>query len=746
MKVEHGEKHVLGHSGLQEIKDFEIRNSAHAFKILSSGLYSDKIMAVLREIGCNAYDAHVEFGCTDKPFHVKLPNQLDPQFYIRDFGPGLSHEKVMKLYTTYFASTKQESNDFTGAFGLGSKSPFSYTDAFTITSVHGGKKRIYTAHIGDRGCPVVALMGESDAPEDWAHGLEIGFSVKPQDFTEFSQKAARCYRGFRTIPKVLGGQPIKPLKTIEDFGEYAFLDGENGIFALMGNVLYPIIPEKLRDSGKRDPFLEAGMSMNSMLLRFDIGALQVAASREELQYDPRTQKAITDRLIKAVKDALGELKSLQKDVTTWAEMCKFQETKENITRGIRINSELLKAAGVKDKVMELYNSNYARLPNISSQEATYCIIQEAERGGKPYLKTNRPASATGTDLIEYADNIKIVTGVEKNGYARVKKAYKDNVLAGRTILITPKHKDATPTDLKAIEDKLLKVMPGVDVLPLADFDLPITMKTRRKKGQLLTPDVTVILDGQEVQYGNIPSDRYVYIRKEVRSSWQRRTSKFFLDGVQAPYREGLLEIMPYEWDQIWYRVSDIRKHIKTFDFQKPVEFTKAAARAARFDKRSEWVPFREYAAKQLAKKDHLDALSKLVEDHKPIVDIRFENGQGGPFESLVMMKQWQPKLFAVLEPLLIKRKLMDDIEEVHKRSWAAKDRHYDSKVEPSVLTSYKAIAAALKLTIDTPQFKAATLSMDGKFQMGSGMDYHTLCRIGKVSKDALINVVDAIIL
>ena len=61
MKVQFAENNVLSTGGLGVTQSFQIRTNAHAFKMLSSGLYSDKIGAVLREIGCNAHDAHI--GC-----------------------------------------------------------------------------------------------------------------------------------------------------------------------------------------------------------------------------------------------------------------------------------------------------------------------------------------------------------------------------------------------------------------------------------------------------------------------------------------------------------------------------------------------------------------------------------------------------------------------------------------------------------------------------------------------------------
>lgn len=68
----------------------------HSKIILSSGLYSNKIRAVIRELSCNAVDAHTSAG-NKNPIEVKLPNALDKQFYVKDFGTGLTHDQVMKL-------------------------------------------------------------------------------------------------------------------------------------------------------------------------------------------------------------------------------------------------------------------------------------------------------------------------------------------------------------------------------------------------------------------------------------------------------------------------------------------------------------------------------------------------------------------------------------------------------------------------------------------------------------------------
>ena len=73
---------------------FRIAANKEAFRILSSGLYNDKKLAIIRELSCNAYDSHVMAGKADVPFELHLPTVFEPYFSIKDFGVGLSDVQV----------------------------------------------------------------------------------------------------------------------------------------------------------------------------------------------------------------------------------------------------------------------------------------------------------------------------------------------------------------------------------------------------------------------------------------------------------------------------------------------------------------------------------------------------------------------------------------------------------------------------------------------------------------------------
>ena len=128
---------------------FVIKASPLAFAIMSSNLYSDKIKAIVRELSCNARDAHVAAGKEDVPFDIHLPTYADPTFYIKDYGTGLSKEQIAGdhdehgnfvpgLYQTFFDAPKDKTNDMIGCLGLGSKTPFAYARQFTVESRYNG--------------------------------------------------------------------------------------------------------------------------------------------------------------------------------------------------------------------------------------------------------------------------------------------------------------------------------------------------------------------------------------------------------------------------------------------------------------------------------------------------------------------------------------------------------------------------------------------------------------------------------
>jgi len=279
--------------------EFRIRNSAKAFSILSSGLYSNKIRAIVRELSCNAVDSHVAAGKKDLPFEVHLPSMFEPWFSVKDFGTGLSGDQIVGIYTTYFESSKTDSNDFIGALGLGSKSPFSYTDNFTVTAVKNNIKVIYSAYINDAGIPCVAEMGAETTDEP--NGVEVKFAVTNRnDYYSFQREAAYVFTWFKNKPTITGITDF--VHSSPEYSEENIIPGvhvkkQEGYYShcavLMGNICYPLsaMPHPEKTLGDLAHLLDC-----NLVMEFGIGELDFAASREELSYVPLTINSIKAKL------------------------------------------------------------------------------------------------------------------------------------------------------------------------------------------------------------------------------------------------------------------------------------------------------------------------------------------------------------------------------------------------------------------------------------------------------------------
>ena len=292
--------------------NFTIKASSKMFRILSSGLYSNKIKAVIREVSCNAVDANVDAGNADVPIIVHLPNEVEPHFSIKDQGTGLTPEQMTDIYTSYGTSTKTDRNDQIGALGLGSKSPFSYVDQFTVTTVVDGVKYSYSAFLNGDGEPRLQPFGDGQ-PTDEPNGLEVSFPVNSDDFYSFKQEAEIVFRPFVVQPTIVGNSNCKiksftvQLEGADKDWQLVKDDSESWRnktlqVAVQGNIEYPINTHLIENHVQGTA---AKLLQENFRLTFPIGDLDIAASREELGYD----KTTIDNIVAKIKKVADEIEN-----------------------------------------------------------------------------------------------------------------------------------------------------------------------------------------------------------------------------------------------------------------------------------------------------------------------------------------------------------------------------------------------------------------------------------------------------
>lgn len=434
-------------------KSFTIQASAKAFKILSQGLYSNPHLAIVRELSANAFDSHVAAGNTDKKFDVHLPNYMEPYLSFRDYGVGLSKEDVDSIYTSYFTSTKTQSNDMVGCLGLGSKTPFSYTDSFSVTSFFNGKKYSYTAFINEQGFPAINLMNEEDTTEP--NGMLIYIPVKTQDFSLFYAAATTAYNHYKVKPNITGYSIVfsnrKPVLENEDFALYAVSNSyvPKTYSVIMGNIAYPIDWGQLKNQNTKL------IGNYSLLIKVDIGEVEVTASRESLEYSKTTKQSLESKLLKINAEIIKMFQQQIDAQKNWWDACilasqnpilagsvascKYQGNSLNTCISItkQMNLDV-------SKMYHLYNDNIKLSPNydrdISIDLYTRFAICDLDKGGLPrlkqYMKNNKKA---GKNHIFY-----LVSEDDAKKIQKMIPSYPDDLFVKTSAL--PKIARAKPTN------------------------------------------------------------------------------------------------------------------------------------------------------------------------------------------------------------------------------------------------------------------------------------------------------------
>lgn len=321
MKLRQDDNIVISNTNNE--KRFTIAASAKAFKILSDSLYSRKIEAIVRELSCNAYDSHVQAGWPERPFIITAPNMWQPEFSVEDFGVGLDNDDIENIYTSYFTSTKTESNDVIGALGLGSKTPFSYTDAFNIRSRKNGVEYTYSSYINGMGEPSVSMLSKVDTTEP--NGVKITVPVRQQDFSQFKDDIRKVAKWFKDAPEINGADDItidnRNAVRLHEEEFFWVRRGTQGVYhtdrvvAVMGNVAYQVDSISTTFSEHLTGGEKAWLNENLVYIKFNIGDLDVAASRETISFDEQTIEIFVERLVSCIR---GYSEDIQTEIDSCA--------------------------------------------------------------------------------------------------------------------------------------------------------------------------------------------------------------------------------------------------------------------------------------------------------------------------------------------------------------------------------------------------------------------------------------------
>ena len=322
--------------GGKETIAFGISDDPAFFHVLSTSLYNNPTLAVVRETICNSWDAHIEAGKTNTPIRITI--DTDNFITFRDYGSGIPDELIGSIYGVYGASTKKANSSVTGGFGLGCKSPFAYTDSFQVTSWNQGKMSVYNvakAAIENDGKPGIVPIVTNIPTEE--SGLEVKFQLGKHDVNTFVHYIKSIVFNGEIKAELSTTKLVKTETGISiQQGDYALLDtlgmsfepgsydmsdswyqgymGNSNIFVRYGNVMYPIVssPASEEAVGLILNFMNI-IGADNLVVQAAPDTLAIAPSRETLSNQKLTDDGITtlcvdlvDRMEKEIKAKIPE--------------------------------------------------------------------------------------------------------------------------------------------------------------------------------------------------------------------------------------------------------------------------------------------------------------------------------------------------------------------------------------------------------------------------------------------------------
>jgi hypothetical protein len=317
------------------------------FEMLSKSLYSNPIGSIIREITSNCFDSHKE-AKIDLPVMIKKTYDYDEEsdfISFIDYGVGLSPYRIKTIYMNWFSSTKRETNDLIGGFGLGSKSPLSYQDLFYINTVSNevtlldndakvpycNKLRTiklrenteyqYVFHKGESK-PQLDLLSKQITTKH--KGTEIKLAIKSGDTYKFQSEIGKqlCYFdnvyvegfGVNNIYKIYEGKYFK-YRNVNQYNDEFHI--------ILGKVSYPIDWEQI---GMKPIEIEVGV-------KFEVGEIDVTPSRESLRYTEETKAIVKERIEKALEEIKSLFDNSQVDIDDIFEYLEKRKTKPHIKFG-----------------------------------------------------------------------------------------------------------------------------------------------------------------------------------------------------------------------------------------------------------------------------------------------------------------------------------------------------------------------------------------------------------------------------
>lgn len=362
-----------------------INDTKKAIELLYSQ-YQFPIRTMVQELICNAFDAMQDAGKEDVPISVDLPRALNKyHFIVRDYGNSMTPDQIKNVYMRINASTKSNSNKAIGGFGIGSKTPWAYTESFILTTYVNGIERQY---LMVRGRETISKVyeGKTDEP----NGTKVTVKCERLDVERFEDAYLRAVLFAKT-------KPTCKLNKMLDLKEHYYVCdnvrvvepnkfiSSGDIYFSVGGVLYPTHNISNRFNYRsRHLYRFSLISNKALVINLPVSAMTPLQTREALDVSKKDNISMFKKVvrksielikeqIKAEKDQVKDLKSAIDYIrsNTWYSMYFNKEFSGMVVRENGINFP-----EYNDKTFKVYTrkpKNYGGRNVRTRTEKTYSL-------------------------------------------------------------------------------------------------------------------------------------------------------------------------------------------------------------------------------------------------------------------------------------------------------------------------------------------------------------------------------------
>lgn len=303
-------------TGDLEVSEGTISLNKETFGLIIKGIYDDKVLASCREPIFNTVDAHIEANKKDVPIIIHPPTDLDPVFFVQDYGVGMPENFVRKTFMNLGESTKRNTNELVGNKGVGSKAPFSMVDSFDVISTYNGIKSTYLVFL-DNGIPKVTKLKEESTDE--SNGVKVQFHVDKKYVSDYRTAIVSCLR-YAKFPFILT-DPLTQLTLDGDKSDAQYTFEENGwkMNILMGYTSAEESRVVMGHQPYRSKYLESLDKFPAICVEIPIGDCNINPGREwtiEGQDDGGFGERLTDFVQKGISLRGAEVVKLLESTST----------------------------------------------------------------------------------------------------------------------------------------------------------------------------------------------------------------------------------------------------------------------------------------------------------------------------------------------------------------------------------------------------------------------------------------------